>query len=99
MLDLALADAGLGETDLSLERGSVRLEGEAMELDLALRAAGADSGIDLAGRVPLDPAADGVELRLSSRDDGLIFFSRLAQPAVDWQEGSADLQLLVCGSL
>jgi len=99
MLDLALADAGLGETDLSLERGSVRLEGEAMELDLALRAAGADSGIDLAGRVPLDPAADGVELRLSSRDDGLIFLSRLAQPAVDWQEGSADLQLLVRGSL
>lgn len=99
VLDLALEDAGFGETDLSLERGSVRLEGEVMELDLALRAAGADSGIDLAGRVPLDPAADGVELRLSSRDDGLIFLSRLAQPAVDWQEGSADLQLLVRGSL
>ncbi len=98
-LDLALENAGFGQTDLTLERGSVSLEGQTLLLDLALRAAGADSGIDLAGRVPLDPAADGVELRLSSRDDGLIFLSRLAQPAVDWQEGTADLQLLVRGSL
>lgn len=98
-LDLALAGAGFGETDISLQRGTISLEGETMLVDLALRAAGADSGIDLAGRLPLDPAADGVELRLSSRDDGLIFLSRLAQPAVDWQEGSADLQLLVRGSL
>jgi translocation and assembly module TamB len=98
-LDLALEGAGFGETDLSLERGSISLEGDVVSMDLALRAAGADSGIDLAGRVPLDPAADGVELRLSSRDDGLIFLSRLAQPAVDWQEGTADLQLLVRGSL
>lgn len=98
-LDLGLAGAGFAETDLSLERGSVNLEGEAILVDLALRAAGADSGIDLAGRIPLDSAADGVELRLSSRDDGLIFLSRLAHPAVDWREGSADLQLLVRGSL
>jgi len=98
-LDLALDGAGFGETDITLERGKVNLEGEAMLVDLALRAAGADSGIDLAGRLPLDPGDDGVELRLSSRDDGLIFLSRLAQPAVDWQQGTADLQLLVRGSL
>jgi translocation and assembly module TamB len=98
-LELDLEDAGFGETDLSLERGIISLVDESIELDLALRAAGADSGIDLAGRVPLDPAADGVELRLSSRDDGLIFLSRLAQPALDWRQGTADLQLLVRGSL
>ncbi len=98
-LDLALQDAGFGDTDISLERGSISLDGDSVLMDLALRAAGADSGIDLAGRIPLDPAAEGVELRLSSRDDGLIFLSRLAQPAVDWQRGSADLQLLVRGSL
>jgi len=99
VLDLALTDAGFGETDLSLERGRVSLQDEDLVVDLALRAAGADSGIDLAGRVPLDPSADRVELRLSSRDDGLIFLSRLAQPALDWREGTADLQLLVRGSL
>jgi translocation and assembly module TamB len=99
VLDLALEDAGFGQTGLSLERGGISLEGDALTMDLALRAADANSGIDLAGRVPLDPTADGVELRLSSRDDGLIFLSRLAQPALDWQQGSADLQLLVRGSL
>ncbi len=98
-LTLALEDAGLGATDLLLERGSVNLDGDQLDLDLALRAAGADSGIDLAGRVPLDPRQDGVELRLSSRDAGLIFLSRLAQPALTWKEGSADLQLLVRGSV
>ncbi|MEX1317217.1 MAG: translocation/assembly module TamB domain-containing protein [Synechococcaceae cyanobacterium] len=98
-LDLALDDAALGETELALERGSVQLEGNTIAVDLALRAAGAGSGIDLAGRVPLDPAEEGIELRVTSRDDGLIFLSRLAQPTLVWEEGSADLQLLVRGSL
>lgn len=98
-LNLALDDAGLGKTDLVLQRGTLNLQGEALEVDLALRAAGAESGIDLAGRVPLDPREEGVELRLSSRDDGLIFLSRLAQPALTWKDGTADLQLLVRGSL
>ncbi len=98
-LQLQLQEAGLGDTDLALERGEVELQGDQLQLDLALRAAGAASGIDLAGSIPLDPTADGVELRLSSRDDGLIFLSRLARPALQWQEGSAALQLLVRGSL
>ena len=98
-LDLALEDAGLGETPMALERGSVQLVEERLELDLALRAAGASSGIDLAGSIPLDADSEALELRLSSRDDGLIFISQLAQPAILWQQGQADLQLLVRGSL
>jgi len=98
-VDLALEEAGLGETDLSLERGTVSLEGDALQLDLALRAAEAGGGIELVGQVPLDPRQDGVELRLSSRDDGLLFLSRLAGPGVRWKDGRADLQLLVRGSL
>jgi translocation and assembly module TamB len=98
-LELALDDAGLGETDLSLERGSLELVGGTMQVDLALRAADAGSGIDLAGRVPLDPGEEGIELQVTSRDDGLIFLSKLAQPALVWEKGSADLQVLVRGSL
>ncbi len=98
-LVLSLDGAALGETMLALERGSLELEGNALVADLALRADGAGSGIDLAGRVPLDSAEEGIELRLTSRDDGLIFLSRLAQPTLMWKEGSADLQLLVRGSL
>jgi translocation and assembly module TamB len=98
-VDLALQDAGLGDTSLSLQRGSIILDGDGLQLDLSARAAEASAGIDLVGRVPLDPSQDGVELRLSSRDDGLIFLSGLAAPAFIWKEGRADLQLLVRGSL
>jgi translocation and assembly module TamB len=98
-LALALDDAQLADTALSLERGQLELRDNQLELDLALRAAGASSSLDLAGVVPIDPAAEGLELRLSSRDDGLRFLSQLAQPALDWQKGSGDLQLLVRGSL
>ncbi|MCP9928072.1 translocation/assembly module TamB domain-containing protein [Cyanobium sp. CH-040] len=98
-LELALTDAGLGETGLLLERGRLELVENTMQVDLALRADGAASGIELAGTVPLDPAQEGIELRVTSRDDGLIFLSRLAQPALVWEEGSANLQLLVRGSL
>ena len=98
-IDLALQDGALGETALQLDRGALLLEGDGLQLDLALRAAEAGGGIDLVGRVPLDPRQDGLELRLSSRDDGLVFLSRLAGPAVTWKDGRADLQLLVRGSL
>jgi translocation and assembly module TamB len=98
-LDLGLSEAQLADTALSLERGQIELRDNQLRLDLSLRAADASSSVDLAGVVPIDPAADGVELRLSSRDDGLRFISKLAQPAIDWQKGSGDLQLLVRGSL
>lgn len=98
-LDLGLSEAQLAQTALRLERGQVELRDNQLRLDVSLQAAGATSSVDLAGVVPIDPAAEGVELRLSSRDDGLRFISRLAQPALDWQKGSGDLQLLVRGSL
>lgn len=98
-LALGLSDAQLADRALSLERGQIALRHNQLQLDLALRARGAASSVDLAGVVPIDPSADGLELRLSSRDDGLRFLSRLAQPALDWQKGSGDLQLLVRGSL
>jgi len=53
----------------------------------------------LAGVVPLDPGKQGLELRLASRDDGLRFLAGLAQPALQWNQGSGDLQLLVRGSV
>jgi translocation and assembly module TamB len=98
-LNLVLADARLQQTPLALERGLVRLAAGRLLLDLSLRADGATSSLDLAGVVPLDPAQEGVELRLASRDDGLRFLAGLAQPALQWNQGSGDLQLLVRGSV
>jgi translocation and assembly module TamB len=98
-LNLSLADARLQQTALVLERGLIQLQGARLLLDLSLRAAEASSSVDLAGVVPLDPQQQGVELRLASRDDGLRFLAGLAQPALQWNQGSGDLQLLVRGSV
>lgn len=98
-LNLGLEGASLRGTPLSLERGLIALEGRRLRLDLALRAAGASSSVDLAGLVPLDPADPELELRLASRGDGVRFLTAVAEPALLWQQGSADLQLLVRGSL
>ena len=97
-LTLGLSDASLGSTDLDLQRGSVILQGNRLVLDLALHGAGAKNTLDLAGTIPLDPAEQGLELRLASRDDGLVFLTNLAEPSVDWKQGRLDLQLLVRGS-
>ena len=77
-LTLGLSDASLGSTDLDLQKGSVTLQGNRLVLDLALHGAGVKNTLDLAGTIPLDPAEQGLELRLASRDDGLVFLTSLA---------------------
>jgi translocation and assembly module TamB len=98
-LDLALVDGRLGEETLLLERGRIELKAEGIGLDLALRAEGASRSVDLAGTIPLVASQQGLELRLATRGDGLRFLTRLGGQAFQWQEGGADLQLLVRGSL
>jgi translocation and assembly module TamB len=98
-LNINLVDGYLRETALVLERSTIQLEQARLLLDLSLRAAGASSSVELAGVVPLDPGRQGLELRLASRDDGLRFLAGLAQPALQWNQGSGDLQLLVRGSV
>lgn len=98
-LNISLVDGYLRETALVLERDTIQLKQARLLLDLSLRAAGASSSVELAGVVPLDPGKQGLELRLASRDDGLRFLAGLAQPALQWNQGSGDLQLLVRGSV
>ncbi|MDM7953268.1 MAG: translocation/assembly module TamB domain-containing protein [Cyanobium sp. CZS 25K] len=98
-LDLALVDGRLGEEALQLERGRVELKADGLGLDLALRAEGASRSVDLVGTIPLVASQQGLELRLATRGDGLRFLTRLGGQAFEWQEGGADLQLLVRGSL
>ncbi len=98
-LDLELSDGRLGPKTLTLETGRVSLQGDALQIDLALRAAGAANSVVLAGLVPLDPQQDGLQLRLSSRSDGLWFLVNSRPEAFQWSSGSTDLQLLVRGSL
>ena len=98
-VELALHDTTLAEQTLVLERGGVTLEENGLALDLALRAEAAKSSVDLSGSLPLATDEPGLELRIASRGDGLRFLTALADKAVSWKQGSADLQLLVRGSL
>ena len=97
--DLSLEQGSLRDAPLVLERGQLALRQQALDLDLALRGGQAANGLELRGRIPLRPADPGLELRLASRGDGLRFLTALAGPELQWKQGSADLQLLVRGSL
>ena len=99
VLNLALDQARIGAQPIALERGRIQLRQAVIQLDLALRAQGAQSNVALVGQIPLNPNQSGLELRLTSRGDGLTFLSALAGSALEWQQGSADLRLLVRGSL
>ena len=96
---LALQQAALGSQPLTLERGDLSLENDTLDLDWALRSGGAANSVELKGTVPLQPGREDLELRVASRGDGLQFLTVLAGSGLQWQQGSADLQLLVRGSL
>lgn len=100
-LDLALAleKARYRDEALNLNRGELRLASGAVAVELSFNVGGASNSIDLSGRVPLDPTAEGLQLRLASRGDGLTFLTSLGGDGLLWRKGSADLQLLVRGSL
>lgn len=98
-LNLSLQDASLAAQPLQLERGQVRLDGDLLSLDWQLRSGSSQEAVDLKGQIPLVASQQGLELRMASRGDGLRFLSYLAGPGLQWRQGSADLQLLVRGSL
>ena len=54
---LALSDAALKDTALTLQRGRVVLQNQMLVLDLALHGSGANNSLEMAGRVPLDPSS------------------------------------------
>ncbi|MFM7314830.1 MAG: translocation/assembly module TamB domain-containing protein, partial [Cyanobium sp.] len=98
-MDLALDQAELAATGLRLERGRLELGEKGLDMDLALLAQGASSTVDLSGLLPLTASSRTLQLRMSSRGDGLRFLTALTGRAVQWRKGSVDLQLLVRGSL
>jgi translocation and assembly module TamB len=96
--ELQLDQGRMRDQPLQLERGGIQFLNNEIRFDLALKGGAASSSIDLSGRLPLDPKKEDIELRLSSRNDGLIFLAALLRSNLEWRQGSADLQLLVRGS-
>jgi len=95
---VALGGGSLNDTPLRLEQGELKLNDGAVAFQASLRGGEAENSVDLIGTVPLDPAAEGLRLRLSSRGDGLRFLNALGAAELIWRQGSADLELLVRGS-
>ncbi|MFS6827735.1 hypothetical protein [Cyanobium sp. ATX-6F1] len=76
-LALALENARYRDEPLNLTRGELRLASGGLSGDLSFHVGEARNSIDLSGRVPLDPTAEGLQLRLASRGDGLTFLTAL----------------------
>ncbi len=98
-LALDLENARYRDEALNLTRGELRLANNGLSGELSFNVGEARNSIDLSGRVPLDPTEEGLQLRLASRGDGLTFLTSLGGDGLLWRKGSADLQLLVRGSL
>ncbi|MEB3348963.1 MAG: translocation/assembly module TamB domain-containing protein [Cyanobacteriota bacterium] len=98
-VDLALNDAGVGPMGIRLQRGRLELLDRNLRLEVAALAEGASNPIELTGTIPLEAHRDELEVRIASRGDGLRFLTNIAGPALNWERGVTDLQLLVRGSL
>jgi len=96
--NVALRQGSLNDTPLRLEQADVTLNDGTVAFQASLRGGDAENSVDLIGTVPLDPATEGLRLRVSSRGDGLHFLNDLTTAETIWRKGSADLELLVRGS-
>ena len=88
----------MGQEPIALDRGQVLLANDTLQLDLALRAEGADEPLTLIGQVPLTPERP-LDVRVESHGDGLHFLAGLSRDVVAWSQGNTDLRLLIGGSL
>lgn len=98
--DLSLQQAVVGDTPLSFSRARIRLDRQALwQLDGSLQATGRPGSLDLQGQIPLDPRRTDLKVRIQGREDALRVLTALAGPGVALEQGSADLLLLLRGSV
>ena len=96
--ELVLERARVGQEPIALDRGQILLSNETLQLDLALRAEGADEPLTVIGQVPLTPDRP-LDVRVESHGDGLHFLAGFSKDVVAWSQGNTDLRLLIGGSL
>ena len=96
--ELVLEKARVGQEPIALDRGQVLLSNGTLQLDLALRAKGAEEPLTVIGQVPLTPDRP-LDIRIESHGDGLHFLAGFSRDVVAWNQGNTDLRLLIGGSL
>jgi len=96
--ELALEQAALGDSELRLERRSIVLDGDALNLDLALRASNASEPITIVGALPLQASAP-LDVQIESHGDALNFLTALTEDSLELKSGAMDLRLMLRGTL
>ena len=96
--ELALEQAALGESELRLERRSIVLNRDALNLDLALRASNASESITIVGALPLQASAP-LDVQIESHGDALNFLTALTKDSLELKRGAMDLRLMLRGTL
>ena len=96
--ELVLEQVRVGSTSVGMERQSIALTSSGVELDLALRAAGASESIQIRGSVPTS-LQEPLDLVVEARGDSLGFLAPLASPDLAFERGSTTMRLLLRGVL
>ena len=97
MLALELQDVHVHGHHLTLERGDLRLEGAILDLDVALQAAESDTPLVLVGTVPLGGSEEPLDVRVTTRDEGMLFLTAFTAGRVVWDQGKARFRLWLRG--
>ena len=96
--ELVLEDVQVGSTSVAVERQSLELTPAGLQLDMAIRAAGAAESIQVRGSVPMSLLAP-LDLVVEAHGDALWFLAPLASSDLVFSRGSTDLRLLLRGDL
>ena len=96
-LALELQDVHVHGRHLTLERGDLRLEGAVLDLDVALQAAEFDTPLLLVGTVPLAGSEAPLNVRVTTRDEGMLFLTAFTAGRVVWDQGKARFRLWLRG--
>ncbi len=95
--DLTFRDAIISGESLLLERGKFHLFENVLDIDVALQGESSSYPVELVGKMPLSTSLP-IDLKIESHGDGLAFLDGLSDGFLSWDEGTADLSLLVRGS-
>ncbi len=96
--NLRLDDARFAQNSFVLDRGKASFADSVVKLDLAVRSESSSEPVTVFGEVPLKDSLP-IDLRIESHGDGMRFLDGLSGKAVSWTSGTADLKMLIAGSM
>ena len=96
-LALELQDVQVHGRHLTLERGDLGLERSVLALDVALQDAACDAPLVVRGTVPLVGSEEDLNVRITTRDEGMLFLTAFSDGRVVWDQGKARFRLWLRG--